>query len=90
MAGGDPAAGSGAPGNMSNEQIEQLLMALLEQQGHADPKALEESADPGAQMMGKKAREFLKQGKFNVRAAKNAQDRASINQMKQFIRETAR
>lgn len=81
---------AGADGKLSDQQIEQLLMALLEQQGSADPKALEEASDPAAKMIGKQAREFLKQGKFQIRPVKDAKSRTAIDQMKQYVRETTR
>lgn len=83
-AGGDPTAG------LDDAQLQQLLMALLEHQGSADPKALEESPDPGAQSLGKQARAFLKQGKFRLTVPKNAQERLAIDHMKSFVRETTR
>jgi hypothetical protein len=89
-----PGAEGGAPGGdgkgLSEEQIQQLLMALVESQGNADPKALEESADPAAQAIGKQARAFMKQGKFQLRPAKDAKDRAAIDSMKTFLQETTR
>lgn len=86
--GGDAAADALA--QLPPEQIEQLLMALLEQTGSADPAPLEKAEDPATQKMAKAAREYLREGRFEFRPAKNAQERLKINEMKQFIRETTR
>lgn len=88
QAGGDAAADALA--QLPPEQIEQLLMALFEQTGSADPAPLEGAADPATQKMAKAAREYLREGRFEFRPAKNAQERTKINEMKQFIRETTR
>ncbi len=85
------AEGGGAGGDVSNippEQLEQLILALLEQTGSADPSAMEKSADPGAQQMAKAARAYMEEGRFEIRPAKNAAERTKINEMKKFIRET--
>lgn len=92
MGGGDMGGGAPPidPSKLTPEQIEQLLMALMETQGHSDPKALEESADPAAASMGKQARSFLKSGKFELGKPKTAAQRQAINHMKQFLLETSR
>lgn len=85
--GGTPALD---PSKLTPEQIEQLLVALMETQGNADPKALEESADPAMAQMGKQARAFLKSGKFETGKPKTAAQRKAIDNMKQFLLETSR
>lgn len=89
-AGGGGDAAADALAQLPPEQIEQLLMALLEQTGSADPAPLEKAEDPATQKMAKAARAYLQEGRFEFRPAKNAQERLKINEMKQFIRETTR
>jgi len=78
------------PSKLTPEQIEQILTALMETQGHADPKAMEESGDPAMAQMGKQARAFLKSGKFEIGKPKTAAQRKAIDNMKQFLLETSR
>jgi hypothetical protein len=95
MGGGE---GGGAPGggaeealaNMSPQQIEQLLMALLEQTGSASPEPLAQSEDPAAQQMAKQARAYLDEGRFEIRPVKSAEERTKLNEIKKYIRETTR
>lgn len=91
--GGAPGGGGGAEealANMSPEQIQQLLQALLEQTGSASPEPLSQSEDPAAQQMAKQARAYLDEGRFEIRPVKSAEERTKINEIKKYIRETTR